>query len=59
MTLNAFIAANCIVVTKATKSRSGAQNAKSGVMKNFEIHMAGKVCVFVSLGWLNAVSNSL
>jgi hypothetical protein len=35
MMLSAYIAANCIVVTKATKSRSGAQNAKSGVMKNF------------------------
>jgi hypothetical protein len=34
MTLSAFIAANCIVVTKATKIRSGAQNAKSDV-KNF------------------------
>ena len=35
MTLSAYIAANCIVVTKATKSRTGAQNAKSGVIKNF------------------------
>ena len=50
MGLSPYIAAKCIVVTKATKIRSRAQNAKSGVMEKFQIHMAGKVCVFVSLG---------
>jgi len=35
MTLSAYITANCIVVTMATKSRPGAQNAKSDGMKNF------------------------